>query len=257
MHFELIGQSSGAELVERCHCRRHSSLMKCAWPCCMIHAHLQSLKAKAQPQHPQCLQVRLWASPSGQHSALVSSTCAMTGYNRKEVQAALTLAQDISPGSVSAEPGPDGQSTIATVHAPAAGQHSKEKQQKHSVVEPFSRHAGCECSRAIQLSFCEHQLAVFLRTFVGPRTPGEVTGVVTRQGRKGVATGALTVRRKRMPAVYQGHALRRYDTASLTCIQCGTRTKSVCQCDRPICPHSNALGDAGHQVCNAWWVLSP
>jgi hypothetical protein len=94
----------------------------------------------------------------------------VTGCNKKEEKAALALAQDISSVSISVELGPDGLSTITTAHAPAAGQHAQEQQQEYRIVEPLSRYASWECSKAIQLSMCEHELAVFLRNYQGSST---------------------------------------------------------------------------------------
>jgi hypothetical protein len=72
------------------------------------------------------------------------------------------------------------------------------------------------------------------------------TGVETRRSREVVATGTPSVQRKRMPSVYRGHSLTRQDTGSLKCIQCGTKTKSLCECGRPIC------SSVGGVTCWAW-----
>jgi hypothetical protein len=75
---------------------------------------------------------------------------------------------------------------------------------------------------------------------------GEEAVVRTRLSHDRVATGDATLKRKRLPTVFQGHMLQRDETKNRKCMICGTKIKVICGCGRAIC------SSTGGVTCWAW-----
>jgi hypothetical protein len=70
--------------------------------------------------------------------------------------------------------------------------------------------------------------------------------VRTRLSHDRVATGDATLKRKRMPTVFQGHMLQRDETKNRKCTICGTKTMVICGCGGAICSSTGVV------TCWAW-----
>jgi hypothetical protein len=86
------------------------------------------------------------------------------------VKAAIIAAQAIPKSRISIQAGSEGVSTVATVLAAASSKEVAELVQ-YTVTDPHEQYASCDCIMATQLCMCEHQLAVLLHMYPGPRTP--------------------------------------------------------------------------------------
>jgi hypothetical protein len=77
---------------------------------------------------------------------------------------------------------------------------------------------------------------------------GEEAVVRTWLSHDRVATGDATMKRKRMPTVFQAHMLQRDETKNCKCMIRGTKTKVICGCGRAIC------SSTGGVTCWAWYL---
>jgi hypothetical protein len=80
--------------------------------------------------------------------------------------------------------------------------------------------------------------------------------VRTRLSNEGVPTGDATLKRKRMPAVFQRHMLQQDESRNRRCMMCGTKTKVIYRCGRAICSSTGGkLGPQGPPpcICSSWF----